>query len=228
MNLVNLNAAQTITTFALREIINKSRSDSGESEIRNNDFLNRVADELDDLGVYETFVSPSNNQEMRFYTLTIEQATLVGMRESKAVRRSVLDYLKSIAAPSPKIPQTMAQALRLAADQAELIEQQSQQLALAAPSVQFVERYVEAKSSKSLSDVAKVLGWKPQAFIKQLADDKIIFKRSGAWLPYQEQIDRGRFTVKTSESNGHTFSQSRIEPKGVAWLAKKFAVGGDE
>lgn len=227
MNLVNLNDSKIISTLILRDMINTARFDADEPEIRNNDFIARVKDELDFEATKVSYlVKMPSGQSAEAFDLTVKQATLVGMRESKAVRRAVLELLEKMA--GPKLPQTMAQALRLAADQAELIEQQSQQLALAAPSVQFVERYVEAKSSKSLSDVAKVLGWKPQAFIKQLADDKIIFKRSGAWLPYQEQIDRGRFTVKTSESNGHTFSQSRIEPKGVAWLAKKFATGGDE
>lgn len=51
----------------------------------------------------------------------------------------------------PPIPQTYAEALRLAADQAE-------QLALAAPKVEFVDRYVAADSgSKGFRQVAKLL-----------------------------------------------------------------------
>ena len=130
---------------------------------------------------------------------------------------------------SKQLPQTKLEWMQLAVEQEQaLIAQQAviadqvEKLAIAAPAVEFVERYVEAKSSKSLSDVAKVLDWKPQAFIKQLSDDKIIFKRGGAWLPYQDNIDNGRFTVTTGESNGHVFNQCRIEPKGVAWLAKKY------
>lgn len=121
-----------------------------------------------------------------------------------------------------KIPQTYSEALRLCADQAEHIEQQQALIEHQRPAVEFVERYVEAKSSKSLSDVAKVLGLKPQAFIKQLAEDNVIFKRGGSWIAYQDHIDAGRFTVNTGETNGHAYVQTRIEPKGVAWLAKKY------
>jgi hypothetical protein len=42
----------------------------------------------------------------------------------------------------------MAQALRLAAEQAEQIEAQQEQLALAAPKVAFVDRYVAATSGE--------------------------------------------------------------------------------
>lgn len=121
-----------------------------------------------------------------------------------------------------KIPQTYSEALRLCADQAEHIEQQQALIEHQRHAVEFVERYVEAKSSKSLSDVAKVLGLKPQTFIKQLAADNVIFKRGGSWIAYQDHIDAGRFTVNTGETNGHAYVQTRVEPKGVAWLAKKY------
>jgi phage antirepressor YoqD-like protein len=111
---------------------------------------------------------------------------------------------------------------RLAAEQAETLERQQEQLALQAPAVAFVDKFVEAKSSKNLSDVAKIIGWKPRAFIAKLAEEKIIFKRSGSWIPYQEHIDMGRFTVKAGNAEGHAFHQTRVEPKGIEWLAGRF------
>lgn len=124
--------------------------------------------------------------------------------------------------PAMALPQTFAQALRLAAEQAETIEAQQKALEAAQPAIQMVERYVEAKSSKCLSDVAKILGWKPQAFIQRLSSDAVIFKRSGSWVPYQHHIDNGRFTVKTGESNGHAYHQTRVEPEGIEWLARVY------
>lgn len=125
-------------------------------------------------------------------------------------------------AAAPRLPQTFAQALRLAAEQAEVIESQALALAAAQPAIQMVERYVEAKSSKCLSDVAKILGQKPRAFIARLAADDVIFKRSGSWVPFQHHIDVGRFTVKTGESNGHAYHQTRVEPAGIEWLARTY------
>jgi phage antirepressor YoqD-like protein len=125
-------------------------------------------------------------------------------------------------APAMALPQTFAQALRLAAEQAEVIESQAAALEAAQPAIQMVERYVEAKSSKCLSDVAKILGWKPRAFIAELAAHGVIFQRAGSWVPYQNYIDSGKFTVKTGESNGHAYHQTRVEPAGIEWLARTY------
>lgn len=95
MNLI-LSNDKTVTTIDLRDFINAERKEAGEPQIENRHFIARVEDELDDLPPRKTFTHPSNGQESYFYGLTLEQATLVGMRESKAVRRSVLKKLKEL------------------------------------------------------------------------------------------------------------------------------------
>lgn len=102
MNLVNLNTNETITTLQLREMINAERAQNNESIIRNDQFIARVEDELDDLGVCNIIAHPQNGADVKTYNLTLEQATLVSMRESKSVRRSVLALLKSMSGPVPR------------------------------------------------------------------------------------------------------------------------------
>lgn len=119
MNLVSaLSSQQTITTLELRDLINASRKEAGESQIENRHFIARVEDELDDLPPRKFFTHPANGQESYLYDLTLEQATLVGMRESKSVRRAVLDVLKEKANP---VPQTYIGALKalVAAEEAK-------------------------------------------------------------------------------------------------------------
>lgn len=61
---------------------------SGVYQADNGQFIARVKDELDgELGVCKIFAHPQSGAEMKFYDLTIEQCTLVGIRESKGVRR---------------------------------------------------------------------------------------------------------------------------------------------
>lgn len=49
---------------------------------------------------------------------------------------------------------------------------------------------------------------------------RILYQIGGAWTPYAEHLDAGRFVVKTgSADNGHAFSAARFTPKGVAWVA---------
>ena len=126
--------------------------------------------------------------------------------------------LESQAAPA--IPQTYAAALRLAAEQAEQIEQQAAALALAAPKVEFVERYVEATGTQGFREVCKLLGAKEPAFRAFLAASEILYKLGGVWVPYSRHIDAGRFVVKTgSADNGHAFSSARFTAKGVEWVS---------
>src|ERR1022692_2096 len=115
----------------------------------------------------------------------------------------------------PEALRALASSLEQVGTPQALIEQQ-------APAVAFVERYVEARSSKCLSDVAKLLKHKPHAFIAKLALDKVIFLRGGSWIPFQEHIDKGRFTVTTGEANKPLFQPTRGEPDGIVWLAGRY------
>jgi phage antirepressor YoqD-like protein len=125
---------------------------------------------------------------------------------------------------SPKLPQTMAQALRLAADQAEQLEAQQAQLAIAAPKVEFVDRYVDATGLKGFREVAKLLKIKEPAFRDFLESEKIMYRLGGEWAPYAAHIDAGRFEVRTGAGdNGHAYTSAKFTPKGVSWVAGEYA-----
>lgn len=78
----------------LRDVINPARLEFGEPEVKNTHFVSRIEDELDDLPAVKIIYRFGN--EMRTYDLNMDQMTLVGMRESKSVRRKVLEMLKSM------------------------------------------------------------------------------------------------------------------------------------
>lgn len=123
--------------------------------------------------------------------------------------------------PAFQVPQSMAEALRLAADQAEQIEEQQRQIEQARPSVEFVERYVSADSgNKGFRQVAKLLKANERELRAFLSDHKIMYRLSGEWMPYQNHIDAGRFVVKTGVAeNEHAFNTAKFTPKGINWLA---------
>ena len=125
----------------------------------------------------------------------------MAMSYSYEIQAKVFDRMTELEGRvvAPQVPQSLPDALRLAADLAEKNQQQALLIEQQKPAVEFVERYVEAKSSKCLSDVAKLLGWKPHAFTKQLSSDGIVFKRDNEWVPTQVHIDNGRFTVRAGE-----------------------------
>ncbi|KJX19421.1 phage-encoded protein [Enterobacter hormaechei subsp. xiangfangensis] len=81
----------------LTKVINPAREEAGENPVSNKDFINRVKDELD--LKEENFLLLDTGASGRKSSHTIlngDQLLLVGMRESKAVRRKVLDYIRRI------------------------------------------------------------------------------------------------------------------------------------
>lgn len=125
----------------------------------------------------------------------------------------------------PALPQTLPEALRLAADLAEEKQQLESQLAIAAPKVQFVDSYVNATGSLGFREACKLLHIKENAFRQFLLDHDIMYLLAGKLTPYAQHIDTGRFTVKTGENqvNGHAFTQNKFTPKGIQWIAGLWA-----
>lgn len=120
-----------------------------------------------------------------------------------------------------KLPATFSEALRLAADQAEQIEQQRQALAIAAPKVDFVDQYVEASGSVTFRQVCKLLKANEREFRQFLSDKGVMYKLGGEWTAYAHHIDAGRFEVKTGTAthNDHAYTSARFTPKGVEWVS---------
>lgn len=126
---------------------------------------------------------------------------------------------------APVVPQTYAEALRLAADQAEQIERQQEALAIAAPKVEFYDDYVDGHGLKGFREVAKLLGANEADFRTFLMVRRVMYRLGGKWTAYQNHIDAGRFAVKTGQAdNGHVFTDAKFTPKGVQWVAGQWAV----
>ena len=209
----------------LNQIINPSRISAGESEVRPSDFRARVTDEIDDVLNYDNFVVGKTGHKTYYTMLTMEQMTLVGMRESKAVRRQVLDKLKDLG--RQQIPQTYAAALLEAGRLAMELEQSQAQLAIAAPKAEFVDKYVQSTGNLGFRQVAKLLKVKETELREFLISNRVMYRLGGALTPYAEHIDAGRFEVKAGMANHgdatHAYQQAKFTPKGVEWLAGELA-----
>ncbi len=223
------NVARTMSSIELRDLINAEREAAGESRVRNDQFIVRVEDELgDELGGCKKIAHPQSRVLMDSYELTLDQCMLVGMRESKAVRRSVLQKLKAMEAP--RVIATLpdfsnpAAAARAWAEQFELQQAASQALAIAAPKAEFVDKYVESTGLKGFRQTAKLLGANEARFREFLQDKKIMYRIGGEWYAHANHIAAGRFDVKTGTSDsGHAFNQTKFTPKGVTWVAGLWA-----
>lgn len=223
MNLIKSNEL-TMSSRDLLDVINEVRKAEGENPVRVNQFHDRVADELSDFN-YKTFVVENlNNTQSTYFELTQDMCMLVAMRESKRVRRVVLEQLKNKFNQNQlQVPQTLPEALRLAAQAIEENIQLNEKIALDAPKVAFMDKFVDTSTTKSLRETAKILKMSERAMIDTLIEDRILFRQSGNLLPYSNFAQNGCFEVKTGEANGHAYTQTRVTTKGMSYIAKRYA-----
>lgn len=175
------------------------------------------------------YIHEQNGQQYTEFNLNYRDTMVVASGYSTELRARIIDRWIEIekssrAAPQFQIPTTLSGALRLAAEQAEIIEHQAAQIQAAAPAVKFVGRYVESETgSMGFRQVCKLLKAKEPEFRAFLHDNQIMYKLGGEWVPYAAHIDAGRFEMKTGTANEHAYSQSKFTPKGVEWIAGEWA-----
>ncbi|MEJ9504860.1 phage antirepressor KilAC domain-containing protein, partial [Escherichia coli] len=222
------NTGDTIDSQTLLKMVNEARKLCGEPEVRNNKFIEKILDELDGEHYTKSVVEKMNKTSMLVITMTYKQALRVAARESKAVRRSLIDKLEELQqanSPTPSIPQTLPEALRLAAELAEQKMHLEQQLVAAAPKVDFADR-VSVANGILIGNFAKVVGLKQNALFSWLRQNGILMAFGARKnVPRQQYINAGYFTVKEVVLDDEDGYQIRLTPqltgKGQQWLTRK-------
>ncbi|HBB8937051.1 TPA: phage antirepressor KilAC domain-containing protein [Escherichia coli] len=227
------NTGDTIDSLTLLKMVNEARKLCGEPEVRNNKFIEKILDELDGEHYTKSVVEKMNKTSMLVITMTFKQALRVAARESKAVRRSLIDKLEELQqanSPAPSIPHTLPEALRLAAELAEQKMQLEQQLVAAAPKVDFADR-VSVANGILIGNFAKVVGLKQNALFSWLRQNGILMAFGARKnVPRQQYINAGYFTVKEVVLDDENGYQIRLTPqltgKGQQWLTRKLLDAG--
>lgn len=214
--------SSAVLTMSSREIAELTGRDHG-------NVMRDIRTMLDDLQASNlnpacetTTYAGANGQRYPQYELDRDTCLTLLLGYDAVARMKVVKRWQELEAQAaPAVPRTMSQALRLAAEQAEQIEQQQAALALAAPKAEYVDRYVAANGAKGFRQVAKLLGANEHAFRAWLQEEKIMYRLGGEWTAHQCHIDAGRFVVKTgvAQVNEHAFNATKFTPKGVNWVA---------
>ena len=216
-----MNKNSSVLTMSSREIADlvESRHDS----------VKRTIERLQDKGLIQLtpMVEVKNHlgQVVTEYQLIKRDTYVVVAQLSPEFTARLVDRWQELENQQmPQIPQTLSEALRLAADQAEQIERQNLLLEQQRPKVEFVQRYVEAGTTKSLRETAKILRVPERAMIDCLVGDGLLFRQSGNLLPYQKYHVKGLFDVKTGTTEyGHNYTQTRVTSKGIEYIASRYA-----
>ena len=127
----------------------------------------------------------------------------------------------------PAIPQTLPEALRLAADLAEQKAKADAALAIAAPKAEALDRIAKTDASLCITDAAKTLQVQPRPLTQLLNEHHWVYRRpmGSGWLAYQDRIQQGllEHKITTGErSDGHewTNTQVRVTAKGLTKLSE--------
>ena len=142
---------------------------------------------------------------------------------SPAFHLAVLRAYDALTAPTHVVPQTLPEALRLAADLAEKNAQLEQQRDALAIDASAFKRIADADGLCCISEAAKALQMGPQELFRRLSAERWIFRHTkhSNWSAYQRVIDAGLMAHKlVSAANGRQFSQAMLTVKGMARLAQ--------
>lgn len=234
------NAGHAITMTSLdflNDIINPARADEGESPLRNTELLRKLEDECDDLPVADFLQPPKGGTPQKFYPLNFDQMMLIGMRESKAVRRSVLAKLKALdeQVRAPQVdpmaalndPAAMRGLLLTYTEKVLVLQDQVNEMR---PDVDALERIAKSDGGMCPTDAAKHLQTSPKKLFAFMAANDWAYKRPGgkSWIGYQEKIKAGYLehkitVIQKPDGEEKVCTQLLITPKGMVKLTKLLA-----
>jgi len=151
----------TMSSLEMVEFINSQRK-QGEAKLQHKHFLAKVPQVLGEEGSAKfsaTYLHTQNLQEYPCYHFPKREACLMAMSYSYELQAKVFDRMTELEGGQkdvPQVPQSLPEALRLAADLAEQNAQQAKLLEQQKPAVEFVEKYAEVSPSSFLTSQATV------------------------------------------------------------------------
>ena len=191
--------------------------------------IRAMLDELErDVLTFERIYLDGMNRQQTEYLLDRELTETLITGYSIKLRHKVIRRLHELEqmASAPAIPQTLPEALRLAADLAEQNSHLQLVVAEQAPKVEALNRIAVADGSLCITDAAKSLQIKRKDLIAILQGRKWIYRRTGSthYVAYQDKIQSGLMehkysTVERPDGSEKTTEQARITPKGLIRLA---------
>ena len=214
---MNILTQKDVKTMSSREIAELTGKQHGHV-VRDIELLNETLIEESLSIIGESFYTADNGQVYREFLLTQAQTIdlMTGYNRNLRVRinRRWQELEQRVAAPVFQIPQTLGEALQLAADQAK-------QLELAAPKVAHYDKVVDRHTLLTATQVGQKIGLSA-IMLNRVLDEIGVYnqshKRSRAFR--QWFIDKELGEMKQTDM-GH--SQALFSLKGEAWVIERLA-----
>lgn len=174
------------------------------------------------------------------YKLTPKGCLILASGYDVVLREKIINRLEELEMQKKNggfsIPQTLSEALRLAADQQEEIEQQKLLINEQAPKVAFANAIEASKSSCLIGELAKIItqnGYEigQNRLFKWLRNNGYLGKKGEYYnIPNQIYIEQGLFEIKKGVRSGnegvmHTTITTKVTGKGCSYFINKFLGG---
>lgn len=227
---VALNS-ETMTSLDIAEITGKLHK-SVLRDIRN---LIESIGEVNGYSFVLCSYTDAKNQERPMYKLTKKDSLLLASGYNVSLRAKIINRWEELEKKEQQsaIPKTFAEALRLAAEQVELVEKQQEQLEAQKPKVLFADAVSTAKKSCLIGELAKILRQNDinigqNRLFEWLRENNYICKRGEMYnLPTQKSMELGIMETKKStiiRGDGVTIvtNTPKITGKGQIYFINKF------
>lgn len=208
--LVSVNSEATMTSREIAELTGKEHYN----------VLRTIRDLIDGQILspqVEALKSEYRGRELEYYAMNKRDSLVLVARLSPEFTAAVVDRWQELEGATPKIPQTYAEALRLAADQAE-------QIALMAPKADVFDKIVDRGVLMTATQVGQKIGMsavKLNSHLSELGVYNASVKRSKAFK--QWFIDKGLGEMKQTDAG---YSQALFTNAGEMWVVEKFTSEG--
>lgn len=223
----------TMTSLELVNYINGQRG-LDESELRHDHFMTKVPHVLGGAVApnFRAYYKGLNGKQNVCYRFPKREACLMAMSYSYELQARVFDHMTALEtriASVTTIPQTLPEALRLAADMAEQKAKTEAALAVAALKAEALDRIADADGLMTPTDAAKTLQVQPKKLFDFLRENRWIYSRSGSStnVAYQDKIQAGLLTHKSDtiqrkDGTDKVVHRVLVTAKGLAKLSQAF------
>ena len=172
--LMSVQTEQTITSLEVAELTGKEHKNVL-ADIRN--ILSQM-DEISRLNFQPSTYTSDRGKEYPMFNLTKEGCLCLVSGYDANLRMKIINRWKELELQNqPQVPQTFSSALKLAYEQALLIEAQNAQIATLTPKADYCDKVLTSQSTFTTTQVAKGYGISSAMKLnKMLKDHHIMFK----------------------------------------------------
>ena len=202
MNENEIIKKETMTSLEIAEVTGK-RHDSVLRDIRN-----IISQGVESHNFVETSYTDKANRQQKCYMLTKKGCLILASGYDALLREKIINRWEELETKNMsaiKLPTTFAEALRLAADQAEKLEAQERQLAANSkeivelsgtiatmqPKVTYVDKILASKETVTTTQIAQDYGLSAKSFNILLRNFGIQHKVGGQWILYVKFLPNG-------------------------------------